>query len=73
MNLQDVSKQVRDCFPEISLESTLDKQFYLCYFLHMSYSDLQNMEVAEFNWFYQRLVKQKDSENKEADKVGVLN
>ena len=64
MNLHAVSKQVRDCFPEISLQNTLDKEFFLCYFLHIPYSDVENMEVTEFNWFYQRLVKQKEQEKK---------
>ena len=64
MNLHVVSKQVRDCFPEISLQNTLDKEFFLCYFLHIPYSDVENMEVTEFNWFYQRLIKQKDQEKK---------
>ena len=64
MNLHAISQQVRDCFPEISLQNTLDKELFLCYFLHIPYSDVENMEVTEFNWFYQRLVKQKEQEKK---------
>jgi len=69
MNLQDISKQVKNCFPEINLKNTLDKEFALCYFLHLPYSDIENMEVTEFNWFYQRLIKQKEQEKTTVNEV----
>lgn len=44
------------------LQSILEQEFNLAYYLHLSIKDIEDMDLKEIEWLYGRLVKQKKDE-----------
>jgi len=52
------------------LQEILETQFRLLYYLKMSVSDFDNMDIRDIDWMYSRLNKQKEDEKKAKSNVG---
>ena len=50
------------------LQEILETQFRLLYYLKMSVSDFNNMDVRDISWMCSRLAKQIKEENKQREK-----
>jgi len=46
------------------MKNILEKQFYSCYLMGLSVKDTDLMDYMEFDWFYNRLIQQKEEELK---------
>lgn len=51
-----------------SLQSVLERQFNLLYYLHLPITEQEKLESFELNWTYQKLVEVKEAENTSDDK-----